>query len=280
MRAAAPARGSIAKCTPLARVPLRVCAVSQDSSNTAIHTGRRATLLEMTAAAAAAAAAALPLRAVPAFAAQQPQAPQVGTYLPAAEGLDGLVRFVPDPKKTPALRAGMVNAAEPYSFALPPSFREARVANIASGNYVRMRTLRCSTAHRCMRRHVLARDEHLLSDVDAHFLQQQENAMHYPAHPHNALPAQCAPRCDEPWTEVIFESASDGRITLIVSPLVKLTRTKGARIEDIGPPEGLLTSLGSYITGTFLDDEDVVGMAAKRQVRHDRHQGRWHQQLD
>jgi hypothetical protein len=54
--------------------------------------------------------------------------------------------------------------------------------------------------------------------------------------------AVCAlqPRCDEPWTEVVFESPTDGRIAVIVSPLVKLTRQKDARIEDIGSPEGIL----------------------------------------
>jgi hypothetical protein len=39
---------------------------------------------------------------------------------------------------------------------------------------------------------------------------------------------------------VVFESATDGRIAVIVSPLVKLTRQKDARIEEIGSPEGIL----------------------------------------
>jgi hypothetical protein len=69
---------------------------------------------------------------------QQPQAPQVSTYLPPA-GVDDLVLFVPDPKKTPALRAGTVNPASPYRFALPPKFREGKVANILSGNYCQVR---------------------------------------------------------------------------------------------------------------------------------------------
>jgi hypothetical protein len=47
--------------------------------------------------------------------------------------------FVPDPKKTPALRAGTVNPASPYRFALPPKFREGKVANILSGNYCQVR---------------------------------------------------------------------------------------------------------------------------------------------
>lgn len=47
---------------------------------------------------------------------------------------------------------------------------------------------------------------------------------------------------------------------------VKLTRQKNAAIEDIGTPEGILNSLGSYITGTYLDEEDVVSATAKKQV--------------
>jgi hypothetical protein len=36
---------------------------------------------------------------------------------------------------------------------------------------------------------------------------------------------------------------------VVVSPLVRLTNKAGAKIEDIGPPEGILTSLGAFITG-------------------------------
>jgi hypothetical protein len=57
------------------------------------------------------------------------------------------------------------------------------------------------------------------------------------------------PRCAEPWTEVIFESGETGRLQVLVAPLVRLTNRAEARIQDIGPPEGLLTSLGPFITG-------------------------------
>jgi hypothetical protein len=68
------------------------------------------------------------------------------------------------------------------------------------------------------------------------------------------LPPGCClallqPRCAEPWTEVIFESEATGRLQVIVSPLVRLTNRAEAAIQDIGPPEGLLTSLGPFITG-------------------------------
>eukprot|EP00877_Chromochloris_zofingiensis_P014811 jgi/Chrzof1/9584/Cz04g08120.t1_PPD6[v5.2] len=137
------------------------------------------------------------------------QTPEVGNYLPAA-GVDDFVLFVPDRKKTPAIRAGTVDPNNPYRFALPPSWKEAKVANIQSGNY-------------------------------------------------------CQPRCAEPWTEVIFESEREGRLQVIVSPLVRLTNKAGAKLEDIGTPAGVLTSLGAFITGTYLDDEDVVSASSKNQ---------------
>lgn len=36
---------------------------------------------------------------------------------------------------------------------------------------------------------------------------------------------------------------------VVVAPLVRLTNKAAAKIEDIGPPEGILTSLGAFITG-------------------------------
>lgn len=75
------------------------------------------------------------------------------------------------------------------------------------------------------------------------------------------------PRCDEPWTEVVFESPQQGKIVVIVSPLVKLTRQKGARIEEVGSPQGVLNSLGSYITGTYIEEDDVVSATSQKQVR-------------
>lgn len=83
---------------------------------------------------------------------------------------------------------------EPYRFAMPPTWREAKVANILSGNY-------------------------------------------------------CQPRCAEPWIEVIFENEAEGKAQVVVSPLVRLTNRKGVKIEEIGPPAGIITSLGPFITG-------------------------------
>lgn len=39
---------------------------------------------------------------------------------------------------------------------------------------------------------------------------------------------------------MLFESPQDGKIVVIVSPLVKLTRVKGAAIDEVGSPEGIL----------------------------------------
>eukprot|EP00892_Ulva_mutabilis_P004759 jgi/Ulvmu1/2655/UM014_0109.1 len=133
---------------------------------------------------------------------------EVGSYLPSA-GVDDFVLFVPDKAKTPAIRAGTVDRANPYRFAIPPSWSEKKVANIASGNY-------------------------------------------------------CQPRCAEPWTEVIFASDAEGKAQVLVSPLVRLTNKKDAKIEDIGTPEAFLASVGPFITGTYLDLEDVVDMSSKQ----------------
>ncbi|KAK9814442.1 hypothetical protein WJX72_005984 [[Myrmecia] bisecta] len=68
----------------------------------------------------------------------------------------------------------------------------------------------------------------------------------------------CMPRCDEPWTEVIFTADKEGKLQLIVAPLNRLTRKANASLSDIGPPEGIVESLGNFITGTYLDVDDVV----------------------
>lgn len=133
---------------------------------------------------------------------------EVGTYLPSA-GVKDFVTFKPDRQKTPAIRAGTVDPSNPYSFALPPTWSERKVANIASGNY-------------------------------------------------------CQPRCAEPWTEVIFADDSEGKASVLAAPLVRFTNQKNATIEDIGNPEGFLASVGPFITGTYLDLDDVVSMSAEK----------------
>lgn len=53
------------------------------------------------------------------------------------------------------------------------------------------------------------------------------------------------------------QDPAEGRVQVLVSPLQRLTNQAQAPIEDVGTPEGILGSLGSYITGTYLDEEDV-----------------------
>ncbi|XP_039126820.1 psbP domain-containing protein 6, chloroplastic-like [Dioscorea cayenensis subsp. rotundata] len=57
---------------------------------------------------------------------------EVGSYLPPFPSDPSFVIFKASPKDTPALRAGNV---EPYEFILPSTWKQARVANILSGNY-------------------------------------------------------------------------------------------------------------------------------------------------
>ncbi|GIL59903.1 hypothetical protein Vafri_14569 [Volvox africanus] len=75
----------------------------------------------------------------------------------------------------------------------------------------------------------------------------------------------CQPRCDEPWTEVIFEGAQGGRVELIVSPLQKLTSKKNVKVEDLGTPDQLLERVGNYITGTYLDEDALVASNSRTQ---------------
>uniref|UniRef100_A0A0F7CYM2 Photosystem II reaction center PsbP family protein n=1 Tax=Monsonia emarginata TaxID=28966 RepID=A0A0F7CYM2_9ROSI len=56
----------------------------------------------------------------------------VGSVLPPAPSDPSFVIFKASSKDTPALRAGNV---QPYQFILPPTWKQARVANILSGNY-------------------------------------------------------------------------------------------------------------------------------------------------
>ncbi|RYR32855.1 hypothetical protein HN51_033006 [Arachis hypogaea] len=57
---------------------------------------------------------------------------EVGSFLPPSPSDPSFVLFKASPKDTPALRAGNV---QPYQFILPPTWKQARVANILSGNY-------------------------------------------------------------------------------------------------------------------------------------------------
>ena len=115
--------------------------------------------------------------------------------------------FVPPKGKTPALRAGIIDASNPYQFDLPTTWAETRVPNTQSGNY-------------------------------------------------------CQPRCDEPWTEVIFENGVDGKVELIVAPLRKFTPSLTAKVEDFGNKDEFLPRVGPYLTGDYYEPEYKVSSDA------------------
>eukprot|EP00854_Cymbomonas_tetramitiformis_P032330 gene32330-40969_t len=68
----------------------------------------------------------------------------------------------------------------------------------------------------------------------------------------------CQPRCDEPTTEVKFSYPAEGSCQVIIAPLVKLTRQKRPSIDEVGPLDGIIASVGPYITGDFVEPEDVI----------------------
>jgi hypothetical protein len=94
---------------------------TQNTKQQMLRSDRRDVLLQLTSFTAASALSGL-VQPQSASAGAPPQVPQVGTYLPPS-GIDDLVLFQPDARKTPALRAGTVDPNSPYKFALPPSFR-------------------------------------------------------------------------------------------------------------------------------------------------------------
>ena len=66
------------------------------------------------------------------------------------------------------------------------------------------------------------------------------------------------PRCDEPWVEAIFTEPSGLKVTLLVSPLVKLTNKINVSLSDLGTPQQLIARIGAYLTGTFYEEEDLI----------------------
>ena len=74
----------------------------------------------------------------------------------------------------------------------------------------------------------------------------------------------CQPRCDEPTTEVIFQSGRQGKVSVIISPLTKVTRLVNPSVADVGTPEELITSFGPYITGDTIDTANDVVSASQQ----------------
>ncbi|GAB4818803.1 hypothetical protein N2152v2_005849 [Parachlorella kessleri] len=138
-------------------------------------------------------------------------ATQVGAYLPNDEAAGpGFVRYTPDNRKTPALRAGVIKPnPDYYSFVLPETWSEGLITNPQSGVF-------------------------------------------------------CMPRCDEPWVEAIFQEDKEGWCQLVVSPLFRLVSKAKATVRDVGPPEGVVESVGNFITGNYLSEDDVTSMKIEK----------------
>ncbi|PRW44405.1 psbP domain-containing chloroplastic [Chlorella sorokiniana] len=111
---------------------------------------------------------------------------------------------MPDAKKTPGIRAGVVPNS--YSFAMPEDWSERPLSGPLTGNF-------------------------------------------------------CMPRCDEPWTEFKFEG-KEGSAQLVVTDLQKLGSKGGAKLSALGTPEQVVLRVGNFITGTYLEEDDVVSAEA------------------
>ncbi|CAL2254629.1 unnamed protein product [Prunus armeniaca] len=68
----------------------------------------------------------------------------------------------------------------------------------------------------------------------------------------------CQPKCAEPWVEVKFEDEKQGKLQVVASPLIRLTNKPNATIEDIGNPEKVIASLGSFVTGNTYDPDELL----------------------
>ncbi len=75
----------------------------------------------------------------------------------------------------------------------------------------------------------------------------------------------CQPRCDEPWTEVVF-SGADGGARVMVSPLKRLTNDVRAGIDKVGAPAGVAQALGAYVTNNMPPEAEEVVAATGAEV--------------
>ena len=59
----------------------------------------------------------------------------------------------------------------------------------------------------------------------------------------------CQPRCAEPWTEVIFGNDSEGKASVIVAPLVRLTNKKDVKIEEVRRSHTTISGINIVLAG-------------------------------
>ena len=63
---------------------------------------------------------------------------------------------------------------------------------------------------------------------------------------------------------MIFVSPLQGKVSVIISPLIKVTRLVNPQVDEVGTPEKLIESFGPYITGDTIDvSNDVVSAKAQ-----------------
>lgn len=74
----------------------------------------------------------------------------------------------------------------------------------------------------------------------------------------------CQPKCAEPWVEVKFENEKQGKVLVVVSPLIRLTNKPNATIEDIGSPEKVIASLGPFVTGSTFDSDELLESSVEK----------------
>ncbi|MQM11392.1 hypothetical protein Taro_044299 [Colocasia esculenta] len=86
----------------------------------------------------------------------------------------------------------------------------------------------------------------------------------------------CQPKCAEPWVEVKFEDDKQGKIQVVVSPLIRLTNKPNATIEEIGNPEKVIASLGPFVTGNTLDPDELLEASIKKQGDQTVFLHQWH----
>ena len=107
-----------------------IIASSANAESSQASTDRRAALLAL---AATAAAAAIPAPAADAKSGASTRT--AGDFCPPAS-TEGFVRYTPDARATPSLRAGVIKPDPAlYSFDLPPGWSEGTILNILSGNF-------------------------------------------------------------------------------------------------------------------------------------------------
>lgn len=132
----------------------------------------------------------------------------VGTYLPPA-GVEDFVLFVPDSKKTP-VRACAPCWSPNQTKTIRASRRAPRLC-LCCGKFKEP----CFSPPQALRAGTVDPSKPYRFAIPPAWSEQRVN--------NTASGNYCQPRCDEPWTEVVFANDAEGRLELIVAPLKKLT---------------------------------------------------------